>query len=211
MKTFRELYIHLSDTSPGTFFKLIEENLSRNWIYKEMEFDDTSLSCYQYLKNQDLLEAYLFITEKETNLLHVSNIIPVESGQLSYDEYNAILLDFFEHIVKPVIEKVNVKIELTDPEITLNEILSSECSRLFAAFSKFANKSTGSSNPADQEKWFSFIKCIDENSEKVNPDTVQKLLIDDGWPENKAIELALEFEFALSLLNFHHKDEECHA
>ncbi len=218
MKTFRELYIRLIDSSPENFFKLIKDNLNENWKYKKIDVDeallnDTPTSCYQYSGNKNLPDALLYITEKEIGLLYVSNIIPVEKGHLLYDEYNAILLDFFENVIKPVKEKSNARIEteLTEPEITNNDILSSECSKLFKAFSLYANKSTGSLHPADQERWFSFIMCINKNSEKIDPDILKRLLIDDGWAEDKAIELSSEFEFAISLLNYHDKAEECHA
>ncbi len=216
MKTFIELYIRLEDSSPDTFFKLVEQNLSENWSHKKIELDealldDTPISCYQYSKNKNLPGAFLYLIEKETSLLYVSNIIPTETGRLSYDEYNAILTDFSENVIKNIQEKINVSAEMTKPEITINDILSSECSELFKAFSVYANKSTGSSHPADQKRWFSFIKCVDKSSEKIDPDIVQKLLIDDSWPEDEAIELSLEFEFAISLLKFHHEAEECHA
>jgi len=216
MKTFIELYIRLKDSSPETYFKLIEDNLSKDWTHKKIEIDDafrddTPTSCYQYSKNENLPGAFLYLTEKETNLLFVSNIIPIEIGRLSYDEYNAIIMDFFENVVKPLQAKINVEIEITKAEITINDILSSECSKLFKAFSVCANKSTGSSHSLDQKRWFSFIKCVEKNSEKIDPDIVQKLLINDGWSEDKAIELSLEFEFAISLLDFQNEMEVCHA
>jgi len=217
MKIFRELYIHLGDSSPDTFFKVIEENLSENWRREKIDVDEAfldetpSASCYQHSQHGNLPGAYLYIAEKETSMLHVSNIIPLETGQLTYDAYNAILTDFFENVLKPTEERLNVSIKITEPEIRLDDILSSECSKLFKAFSRCANKSAGSSYLPDQEKWFSFIRCVNKNSEKIDPDIVEKLLIDDGWPEDRAIDLSSEFEFGVSLLNFHHKAEECHA
>lgn len=220
MKTFRELSIKLRDGSVESFFRLIEDNLSGNWTQDNMELDPTLLaltdnipkfSCYRYSESENLPEAYLYLTEKDANLLYVSNIVPVEMGQLSYDEYNAIIIDFFENVLKPIKEKIDVEIEITTPYISLDDILSLECSKLFKAFSRSANKSTGSSHPLDQKRWFSFIMCVDRNEEEIDSNLVQNLLIDDGWPEEKAFELSLEFESAMSLLKFYHEAEESHA
>lgn len=220
MKTFRELQIKLQDDSVDALFRVIDDNLNENWTHKEFDFDADVLgvlddtpktSCYQYSGNESLPGAYLFLREKDANLLHVSNIIPIELGQMSYDEYNAILIDFYDNVLKPIEKQINVEIEITEPDIALDDILTSECSKSFKAFSRCANRYTGNSHPLDQKRWFTFIICLDRNNKKIDPDFVQKMLVDDGWPEDKAFELSLEFESAMSLLEFYHETEECHA
>lgn len=160
-------------------------------------------------------------------LIKVGNIVPLDKDQLTIDEYNRILDLFYEDIVipynrkHPEIEVYGPTSDMFDP---LNYITDSALKKL-AQFCNGANKSTGSSHPCDEERWFEFICQTVDDNKVFDYDTLYKFLIDEdywgrknpdylgvkgqyAWSEEKAYELASEYEKSVRLLEFYKKTRE---
>jgi len=53
--------------------------------------------------------------------LSVSNIIPKSVSQLSYDEYNYILEEFYQRFVLPASQNLKVEVNLTEAELDIRQ------------------------------------------------------------------------------------------
>src|SRR5207245_2329219 len=93
----------------------------------------------------------------DTTHLHVGNIVPMDDRRLTYDEYNNILEDFFHKVVLPATADRAVHAQLSADEVKIETWLSDGAASLLRAFSRAANKSTGSAHPADRERWEAFL------------------------------------------------------
>ena len=87
--------------------------------------------------------------------------------------------------------------------VTLDDAFSPEGKKRFLSFSGLANKSTGSSHPYDRERWLKFIIYLHKHNEVADSEYVKEFLIEDGWTEDKAIDLVIEYSFALKLLKMY--------
>lgn len=159
------------------------------------------------------------ITKKE---LMVGNIVPTEKSQLSVEEYNAVLVQFYDDVIKPYKER-GTELDITQPSDDIfdpTSIISNEALRKLKLFCNAANKSTGSSHPCDQERWFDFI-CQTVDDERIfDYSTLANFLQDEtywgkkseefigvigsfAWNEEHAYELAGEYERACEILQYY--------
>lgn len=135
------------------------------------------------------------------NSLEVFNIISYSLSQLSCAQYNRILLRFEEKILKPIQVENGFKIIKTSQQYDIKDYIGEEGFRLLTLFSENANKSTGHSHPMDFSRWCEFIFYVHRNNCKLNPTEFQIWLKENGWDEDKSIELANDFEYSLELLS----------
>lgn len=154
--------------------------------------------------------------------IQVGNIVPLDKDQLTIDEYNNILELFYTDIVIPYCEKhTNIKVFGPTSDIfnPLNYITEKALNKL-TLFCNAANKSTGSSHPCDEERWFDFICQTVDDNKVFDYDTLYKFLMDEdywgrketgflgvmghfAWSEEKAGELASEYENYVRLLQYY--------
>ncbi len=207
MKTYKKLIIYLGNYSLNDFISHLNKRIIPPWqIADQIEGDliDTILYYqYDFQGNENLPQARLFLAQyEEDSILKAINILADEISHLSYDDYNGILTNFYEKLVKPCAAEHKVNIEITRDEITAKDLLTNKNEQLFYQFSKTANRSTGTIHPMDQAKWFNFIISVHQNQEKSpEPDDIENLLIEDGWPVDTAIKLSSEYHSSLDLLN----------
>lgn len=137
---------------------------------------------------------------------YVPNIVPLQSGSLTYCEYNAVLASFLVCVVEPIAGKFGFKVSITQSSQDIDDWLSSDAANKLRRFSGAANKSTGASHPMDERRWFDFLIAVHRNGEDLGSDRLARWLHEiEGWDEETAHDLAGDFENALSLLT--HYDE----
>src|SRR3546814_896942 len=90
----------------------------------------------------------------ETTGFSVPNIVPVEMGELSTENYNGLLEEFASLIAIPVAERFGWQVSTTSPTQGLDDWLDEESAAALRRFSAAANKATGASHPLDQRRWF---------------------------------------------------------
>jgi hypothetical protein len=84
--------------------------------------------------------------------------------------------------------------------------VSPETALLLHRFSAAANKSTGSSHPCDEERWLEFVTAAHREKAALDASTLEQWLREgEGWPEDIASELAVDYEKARSLLSYYEK------
>lgn len=183
----------------------IEGRLSGAWWRDRERESDRSLGGIRFLifrrrPVEDRPAVGVFVTDRGTDL-YVSNIVPAEAGQISRDEYNETLREFAADFAVPAAQELGIQAELTPGYVDLSKVLEPETYAALVAFSRAANRSTGSSHPMDQSRWFEFIWRLHESGRELGSDVLAGWLEEDGWSPDAAAELAGEFEYALSLLN----------
>lgn len=138
---------------------------------------------------------------KGRDALEVTNIVPQESGSLTRAQYNSALDEFAEKNVRPIASRLGLEVSVTADRQPITHWLSEEATRRLQSFSGAANKGTGSSHPLDFRRWAAFLIKVHQENASLDSGTLQRWLIEEeGWPEEKASELAIEFEFSRDLL-----------
>jgi hypothetical protein len=161
---------------------------------------DADILAFGRKASNDLQEAGLTLWSRDDGY-YVPNIVPVESGELGITQYNAILADFIERIVRPVAHLFNYQIDATESRQNLEDWTSVDAAKKLRVFSAAANKSTGASHPMDQRRWFDFIIAVHRSRRTIGTDRLTRWLREvEGWDEESAHALAGQYETALSLL-----------
>lgn len=226
MKTYREIYFRGNPTQLQNFISNIESYVNTEWEYGREDEHGFSWLYFDYLGTQ-VDNARVCIPTGEYVLqgeLKVTNIIPLKKNQLSIEEYNAVLQKFYEDIIIPYTTS-NHEISITEPsadEFDPQTVISSTALEKLEIFCKCANKSTGSSNHYDQERWYDFICQTVDDEMMFDYSTLADFLQDESywgkkdpefigvigsfaWDEEQAYQLAAEYENACSILEYYKK------
>ena len=148
-------------------------------------------------------EAGLTLWEHEDGY-YVPNIVPLETGQLTRAQYNAILEDFINEVAASVATEHGFVVSTTQGHQSIEDWVSADTATRLRRFSGAANKSTGASHPADERRWFDFIVSVHRSGERLDADQLARWLSEvDGWEEGTAHNLAARYEGALALLKFY--------
>lgn len=207
MKVFRDLIINLNGFKIDALVEIFTNKCGDHWRRAlDREKDAGVLGekafSFEHIQGDGLERAGLSVFQKEGDIWYVPNIIPLDSSELSHCQYNKLLEDFLEKIVRPSIAGLVVTAELTNDELFLKDIVGEEIASLLHKFSVLANKSTGSSHPCDRNRWFDFLIAVQIKQVSLNTDLLIRTLEEEGWSEEKAHDLAIEYEFAIGLLDY---------
>lgn len=229
MRIYKELSFIGNKPELDELFSDIYEVFPANWIRPQNRDLMKDYILADYIGNLAPHAEVSIYYGKETwreGYVKVCNIVPLEKNQLTIDEYNQILDLFYVDIAKTYCEThkdiriVGPSSEQFDP---LNCITEKALKKL-TLFCNAANKSTGSSHPCDEERWFDFI-CQTVDDERIfDYDTLFKFLKDEdywgkredgfpgvmgqfAWDEENAEELASEYENYVRILQYYKKRE----
>lgn len=148
-------------------------------------------------------EAGLTLWEHEEGY-YVPNIVPLETGQLTHAQYNAILEDFIKAVASSVAPEHGFVVSTTQDHQSIEDWVPADAATKLRRFSGAANKSTGASHPADERRWFDFIVSVHRSGARLDADQLARWLYEvDGWDEGTAHNLAARYEGALALLKFY--------
>lgn len=153
--------------------------------------------------NGDLPGAHLYLFTREDGSLYVSNVVPTEAGQLTEMEYNGLLREFHDVTVRAAADEIGAWSELDVADYDLAERAGIEVRDTLARFSRAANRSTGASHPMDAERFDDFVIQAAGLDPERRPgaDTIAEWLVADGWSDDMAWDLALQYERGLRLLD----------
>lgn len=224
MKTYRELYFRGSQEQLKGFVEEIKKYAVGNWRMEPQTDRWKEYLFFDYVGNSvDKARVSIFMGDNiSKGELMVGNIVPIEKSQLSVDEYNAVLVKFYDDVIKPY-KECGTELDITQPSDDIFDpisIISEEALKKLKSFCYMANKSTGSSHPYDQERWFDFI-CQTVDDERIfDYTTLANFLQDEtywgkkteefigvigdfAWDEEHAYELASEYERACEILQYY--------
>lgn len=207
MEVFRDLYLRGSLARRSDLRQALIAAAKDPWYYDPdrsaaigRNATDADILAFGRKATDDLRAAGLTLWSRDDGY-YVPNIVPIDVGELGVAQYNAILTDFIERIVRPVAPLFDYRIDLTEACQNLEDWTSTEAAQKLRVFSAAANKSTGASHPMDQRRWFDFVIAVHESRKTIGTDHLIRWLHDiEGWDEESAHELAGQYETALSLL-----------
>lgn len=228
MKTYRELYFKGTSTQLCDFVKDVKKFAVGNWRVEKQTDSWKNYLFIDYIGEEvDKARVSIYIgnIEKE-NEIKVNNIIPLDKNRLNVDEYNSVLMKFYSDVIKPYKES-GTDLSISQPsEDIFNPltVISEEALIKLKAFCGGANKSTGSSHPCDKERWYDFICQTVEDGRMFDATTLANFLQDENywgkksndnigvigdfaWSEEKAYELALEYESLCGILEYYKKEK----
>jgi hypothetical protein len=113
------------------------------------------------LADSGLPDAFLWMfPQGKKNAWRVTNIVPVESNSSFTEEtYYSLLVSFWEATL-PIANEVGVKISVPQLDVGPEYWLTEKQVKLLDSFSQRANRSTGSSHPLDEQRWFDFVYAV---------------------------------------------------
>jgi len=213
MLDYRDLDIYCEDQTFPELVHLIEAKLSNGWfrdIGEEERLKPVITSKFLYCFSCDATDtrkaALLSLMQRARGNFYVPNVVPREIGHLSYQDYNAILEEFYYLFVQPAAKESGAELVLSSNEKSLEDWLSKDAILALKRFSKGANKSTGSAHPSDNERWISFLISAHSEKSPLTPTDLGRWLVEDeAWPEDVVNDLLVEYEFSRELLRAYEK------
>ena len=131
----------------------------------------------------------------------VVNIVPLEEDHIDISLYNDILNDFIDRVVQPASESSKFRVKFSARRQSITDWISQEAADALHRFSVTANKSTGSSHPSDQRRWFEFLFAVHKAPGKFDTNLLGRWLIEvEGWTSEVVEDLIIEYEFGMDLL-----------
>jgi hypothetical protein len=211
MKLFRELKITGNPETLERVIENIEKSLDNGWSrdrQAEAEVNDDESSplkryCFSCTEVECRPGSRLWISGPWYGRLFVFNIIPTTVLQLSYDEYNSILAEFYGQFVVSAIQGMDVEISLTDGDLSLEKLMSPKTIEILRKFTQESPHYKGSVM-INQELWYNFLVAAHKDDAKLDPDTLEHWLREDeGWSEDMAFKLAEQYDSARLLLDYY--------
>jgi hypothetical protein len=151
-------------------------------------------------RNGNYPDADLFL-DWHGGLASINVIVPTVLARLSQSQHNALLDDFYDKFVKPAAVQLQLKVNVTAGQRDFAEWIGPEAMRRLEVFSGLAPK-TNINHPRDRERWMDFVIAVQKNcgGDPLPAAALQRWLIDDGWPEVFAQELADEYSNVIEWL-----------
>ncbi|SHJ43119.1 hypothetical protein [Desulfofundulus thermosubterraneus] len=215
MKVFKELSLIGKTSNLEALMSEVTSLLDNGWsrdtiaenkFRKDVLGDVGNVFCISAPDTSEHPGGQIWLMENETGVLSVTNIVPTSKNELSMDEYNAILDEFFNRYISSLVDKHRLRFNITPGVITLEDITDEKTVSKLRLFSRAANKSTGSSHPLDKKRWFDFIISAHINDSSLSTDMLIRWLTEvEGWADEMAHELAIEYEYGRTLLEYYDK------
>ncbi len=203
MKAYRTL------TISGTYEILvatiaeIENRLNNGWQRnKQIEEDGRNPAglapeqlryCFKCEPTPSRKGALVVLMSDPNDNLQLTNIVPDELGQLTFDEFNSILEEFVQKFVRPAIAKTGAELETSSGIVTIDDWFTRETAEKLRRFLKLTHGST--SHPEDEKLWNSFLVSADRENADVHGDLLRRWLKEDaGIHEHYADQLASDYQ-----------------
>ena len=218
-KVHRNLFFRGNREHLKKFIQRISHYSSDKWNYYVGNDILKQYLLFRFSNNDSSLNAQLSIFYGESSLkneeLEVGNIVPLNKDQLTIDEYNYILLDFYENIVKKYIaEGSDIEIEGPTTDVfNLKQVMSE---KVYSAFMLFCEASSGLGesdelNSTEERMWYSFVYNSFLLKERQDKNVLVYAMTDDlTWlqknnkpmMEKKAEALAHRYELEYDILQY---------
>lgn len=208
MQDFKELSIRGKPEHLSSLIKSLSECDGSEWCRRE-DLEKKLLEaspkgnvwyCFSCEETKNRSAANLWLANRSDSEVYVCNIVPTSVAELGYAVYNQIISDFHDFLLAYA-ASYSVVVEFTGGMLDIKEYLSPFCYSLLQAFSRVANKATGSSHPLDQQRWFAFlVQAHQEKSRLTSHELYRWLSEEEAWPPDVASRLVSEYEKGRALL-----------
>jgi len=154
--------------------------------------------CFSWRGDAVRPAASLILHRQGLAELSVMNIVAKERRSLSDEEYNDILLEFEQDVLRPNIAGIRVETSIIPPVVGLEASLSTEALRRLKAFSSNANKAAP--HPDDWRRWDQFLVQVHHDGSFLDDVELAMWLGNDGWTESQSAPFIDRFNVSQSLL-----------
>jgi hypothetical protein len=212
MQVHRDLFIQGEPDKLQAVAEDISRSLIGSWSRDTQAEEDMTASsaggpemvfCFASPRHPRRPAATVFLLSRDWATLSVANIVPHQARELSRDQYNAIIEDFFSRYAEPAAARNGARAELTDANADLERWLPPQAAQKLRRFCTVANKRTSSSHPMDRARWYDFLVAAQEGELDFSASMLARWLMEEGgWDEELADKLAAEYELARGLLAF---------
>ncbi len=215
MDIFQELVVKGSPGGLSSFVGHLKLPGDSGWSRRpDLEKELSAMSpgepespCFSVPERGGRPAAYLWLAFRDghPDEMYVPNVVPCDSAlRLSHEEYNAIVGEFFRVVAMPTAEKAHVSVALSKALFQVEDFVSPDTAKRLRSFSRLANRSTGSSHPNDQRRWFDFITAAHLEAASLDSHMLGRWLHEEeGWSDERATQLAIEYETGRALLAHH--------
>lgn len=211
MEVFRDLFLRGESEQLAALMDDVAESLPPGWardrttegILQATSLWTKPVYSFYYDQENHFPAATIYFLEEEPGLLTASNIVPRKQPRLSYREYNVLLEEFCERVVRPCAERRGVEVELTSSQADLNNWLSEASAEKLRGFSTMSNKEIGCLHPRDQQRWIDFIVTAHQDGSQLHATTLRRWLTEiEGWSPEIADRLVNEYALGGEILTF---------
>ena len=209
MKQFKDLDIKGPDEQLLTLVQALFANLPADWrrdaeTESRMDSLDPAGEGEWFAFTRDAKVGYPRIglsLARERGRLHVPNIVPLDAGDLSIDQYNHILNEFEDLLRAHLPPNSELNVRVTSNEAAITDWVSSDAADLLKYFSNLANMSTGAGHPMDFQRWARFLVQAHKEGATLHSSFLSRWLVEElQWPAGRANDLARDYQFARDLL-----------
>ena len=203
IEVFQDLLLKFSKECRHEIRQALRQHVAAPWRHAEEREKDITEDIMAFERgSRDGLPASGLFLWGESGEYKVVNIVPLEIDQISINIYNNVLNDFVNRVIQPTSKVSGFHIEISARKQSITDWTSKEAADALHRFSVLANKSTGSSHPLDQKRWFEFLFSVRKTHEKLDSYLLKRWLIEvEGWSPDVAIELIDQYEFGMNLLD----------
>jgi hypothetical protein len=158
--------------------------------------------CFALQEHAEFSPVSLWLAAKGADRLEVANILSEKKDALTYDEYNALLDSFYQHVAAPAAADCGATVEISSPDVSLGDFIPQDLAEKLRRFSAAANRATGTVHPQDLQRWVDFLTEAHHRSCKLPPDLLRRWLEEEErWPAETTRQLLEDYGFARELLS----------
>lgn len=176
----------------------MEDNFKRNAMQEDADIICIETPSIYFQKTE--IKGVIWIWAYDTSI-EIFNITPLIGNHLSPTEYNYILEVFDGEIIRRIAKDVDIEVRLSKPYFDMEDCIGREGLEALVRFSRTSNRSTGNTHHSDFKKWAHFIFIVFRQGRKLSADYLRGWLIEDGWSDDMANSLSLDYEYSIQLLS----------
>lgn len=212
MEKYQDYIIHVIPSKWDDFEREFHKVIDCGYWKERKDLTEKASKAYGYDRQLMCIESP-DIDFKEKNIkgvlwlwlgnssVEIFNIVPLIGNHLEFSEYNYILESFHKSIVEQLSATYSLKIEISKPFFDIADVATTESIDALKSFSESANKSTGHTHPCDFRRWCEFVISSYRAEKHIGVSDLMNWLIENGWADDMANELALDYEYSLDLLD----------
>lgn len=217
MKKYKELSINHPENELVSLLSRMKNDKQSIFEYRSIITNGYARSTFQNTdhvgmfksKRKSYFESMVWVLI-EDNVLKVVNIVPSTCSKLGIDQYNRILLSFYnDFIAKHIDDTWDSSVHISEDEIGIDSMLTQRCFDSLRNWEESCDKSSPISNPNDEQRWMLYVSYLHKDKEECSfsySDLKQWLIEDKKWPSGfheQIEELVINLEYSLTLLDYY--------
>ena len=173
IEVFQDMFLTVHDGRRRELRQALREHSKAPWRYSE-EYERMLGEDMMTFEREagDTIHASALTLWETSDGFTVANIVPKEISELGVAGYNDVLNDFVSRVVEPSSDESIFSVAVGKREQCVADWTSQDAAGALRLFSTTANRSTGSSHPSDQQRWFEFLFAVHRAKREVDIHTL---------------------------------------